>query len=242
MAKTKRVNAIDNLIDVVAKTILNVKTANLVLEDPDSLRFLDFFIKHTIDLQRYIGLFKIHYLPAATRSTFEAKKQIASSKYKSYLNFTKEDTRENVHETILLGYVGLYYKLESFVEGLGNQRQVIKETYLSDEDKHYEDFFKFLLSEFDLLRTDLKKDVNPRISRIRLICNKVKHDDGLISGPNDNLLNHMPGLIPDTKRRIRVSAEQFLMMLITSRIFLETFFNWSILFLSIIRFRKEVLL
>lgn len=210
MSNKKNTNIIDNLVDTIAETVLKGKGAEHLLNNPESLRFLDFFLRHIIDLQSYVGLFKMHYLPAANRSTFEAKKQISSSKYKTLFNFTEEDIKENIHETIRLGYVGLYHKLESFVEGLGKQRKVIKETYLEDDEENkFDDVFKYLLAEFGLLRTDFKKDINPRITRLRLICNKVKHDDGYIIGVNDALLNHMPGLIFDNERRIRIPAEIF---------------------------------
>ncbi len=110
--------------------------------------------------------------------------------------------------------MGLYHKLESFVEGLGNQSSVIKETYLEDdEDYRFDDIFKFLHSEFDLLRTDLKKDIkNPKINRIRLICNKVKHDDGIISGPDDKLVLANPIFLLDKGRRQGCLLKSFLLM------------------------------
>ncbi|MBD2716792.1 hypothetical protein KBK19_17235 [Microvirga sp. STR05] len=206
--KKKPVNAIDNLIDAVAGTILQGKNSDLFLREPENLRLLDFFIRHIADLQNFIGLFKTHYLPAANKSTVDARKQVASSKYKSFFDLTDEDLKENVYETVRLGYVGLYHKLEIFVEGVGNQRSVIKETYLEDDEEYkFENIFKFLHSEFGLLRTDLKKDINPKINRIRLICNKVKHDDGIISGADDKLVLSNPIFLLDKGRRLRLPAE-----------------------------------
>src|SRR5690606_5089483 len=132
-------------------------------------------IKSTSEMETFQSLFINYYIPASNKSIADSWNQISKSKYKHLLNISKEELKENLYETVRLGYVGLFHKYESYLKAL------IKATNF---------LFKNLKEENNLLSIEeyCKKkysiniykshDIFSITSRINYISNCIKHYDG----------------------------------------------------------------
>ena len=147
-------------------------------------------------------LFLNYYLPAAGKSISESWSEVSNSKYKYLLNLSKDDFKENLYETIRLGYVGLFHKYESHLKSL----VLAVETMLKE-----------LIEEFELLGIEeyCLKEFGVKIykshhlfyitNRVSYICNCIKHYD---SYPIKEPI-HRDFKYDDKSKRIEISKELF---------------------------------
>lgn len=168
-------NRIDSMIDQLIENFSKIKNFNLLIESEEGKKVFEFIVKSTSEIESFQTLFLNYYIPASNKAIADGWKDIKKSKYKDVLGIKQEDLKENLYETIRLGYVGLFHKYESYLKSLVEAvNYLIGELF---EDDQFIPIEKYCQKEFG---THLLKSHNLFYStkRISYINNCVKHYDG----------------------------------------------------------------
>jgi hypothetical protein len=113
-----------------------------------------------------------YFIPATNKAIFEVQREFQNSKYKFLLNTKELDFKETLYDTIRLAYVGLFHKLESFINDVEKIPDLIfGELYETQGTvvKWAKEQFKFDLRDWQQFYITHK---------INWVCNCVKHKDG----------------------------------------------------------------
>lgn len=116
--KKKKINSLDLIIENLADNLGNIRNFELLQESQEGRRLFDLVVKSTAEMESFQSLFLNYYIPASNKSISDDWSQVSNSKYKHLLNITKDDLKDNLYETIRLGYVGLFHKYESYLKAL----------------------------------------------------------------------------------------------------------------------------
>ena len=168
-------NTIDVLIEKLTIGFANTKDFGLLQETEEGQKMFDFIVKSISDMETFQSLFLNYYIPASNKSITDNWTQITKSKYKHLLNISKDDLKDNLFETIRLGYVGLFHKYESYLTAL-----VTATDFLMKEVKEENNLLSikgYCQKEFSVNIFKSHKKF-PIISRINYISNCIKHYDG----------------------------------------------------------------
>ncbi len=111
-------NPIDLLVERLADNFAKVKDFDKLQDSEEGKKLFDLIIKSTSEMENFQSLFLNYYIPSSNRSIADSWNQISKSKYKHLLNISKDQLKENLYETIRLGYVGLFHKYESYLKAL----------------------------------------------------------------------------------------------------------------------------
>ncbi len=175
MKKKPKSNPIDILVERLSVNFSQVKDFDKLQESDEGKRLFDLIIKSTSEMENFQTLFLDYYIPSANKSIADSWNQISKSKYKHLLNISKNELKENLYETIRLGYVGLFHKYESYLKSLVDATNfLLKE--LNEENN--------LLSIEEYCKKEFKINIFKShhifaiVSRINYISNCVKHYDG----------------------------------------------------------------
>lgn len=191
--KQKRVNPYDHYIEAWAQEL--AKNQDLSVGDAGSPA-VQFGITKVAELASFKSLFLHNYIPEAEKAVIQAKRDYKHSKYKELLDLGESDFRENVDETIRLGFIGLFHKYEAFVtqlllvadeliKGTGHDENVTVKTYAK--------------TEFGIIINDWK--ITPQIHFLNWVnvCNK--HHDGFpVKEPAPSFVENSRILFPKDKR------------------------------------------
>ncbi len=176
MKKPKKINSIDLLIEKLAIGFANTKDFEKLQESEEGQKMFDFLVKSISDMETFESLFLNYYIPASNKSIVDSWKQISESKYKHLLKIKKEELKENLYETIRLGYVGLFHKYESYLKAL------VKATDFLMTDVNQENNLlgieKYCKKEYGI-EIYKSHDLFPITNRINYVSICVKHYDGL---------------------------------------------------------------
>ncbi len=171
--KRKKKNKYDNLIEELIREFGKIQNLNLTYENEIGRKIFSFSTKRIAELSSYRTLFLNYYLKAASKAIVDNLKEIENSKYKKYLNITKEDLKENFYETIRLGYIGLFHKYENYIV------ELIEMAGLISEDcgiKNQISLVQYSKKEFNFEIKDWK--VSKFIEYINWVAICNKHYDG----------------------------------------------------------------
>ena len=138
-------------------------------------------------------------MSTAERRIFDAKKEYQNSRYKILNKTQKPDFEETLYEIIRLSYVGLFHKLENYVNDVLRLSDLVFDDVFETEGsvaKWAKDNFRFDFKDWrQFFITE----------RINWICNCVKHYDGFpIKEPKPIGFRYS-----DEKIRIKISPEEF---------------------------------
>jgi hypothetical protein len=174
MKKTK-INSLDIIIENLAENFSKIEDFDKFQESEEGKELFDFVIKSTSEMENFQSLFLDYYIPAANKSIADSWKLISTSKYRQLINTTKEELKDNLYETIRLGYVGLFHKYESYLKSLVNATNYLMKD-INQENKLLS-IEKYCKKEFgvDIFRSHHKFST---VSKINYICNCIKHYDG----------------------------------------------------------------
>jgi hypothetical protein len=201
MKRPKR-NSVDLYVEQLTKNFSKINNFHLLQESEEGKRLFDLIIKTNSDLNSLQTLFLNYYIPSANKSIVEGWNEISKSSYKQILNLTKEDLKENLYETIRLGYVGLFHKYESYLKALVSATDfLLMEINDISSLKSIKEYCK---TEFGV---DVHKSHNNFYvtSRIGYICNCIKHYDGYpIKEPV-----HKDFVNSNKSKKIEISKEVF---------------------------------
>ncbi|WP_438711287.1 hypothetical protein ACSTS3_22535 [Aquimarina muelleri] len=200
--KKRQINPIDLLIDNLSVNFAKINDFEKLQESEEGQRLFDLIVKSTSEMESFQALFLNYYIPAANRSIADSWTHISKSKYKSLLNISKQDLKDNLYETIRLGYVGLFHKYESYLKDL-----VAATNFLFAELREENNLLtleKYCKKEYniDIYKSHYQFDITKRVS---YICNCVKHKDSFpVKEPIHPDFKHS-----DRNKKIEIEKEIF---------------------------------
>lgn len=168
-------NPIDLLVEKLSENFAKVKDFDKLQESEEGKRLFDLIIKSTSEMENFQTLFLNYYIPSANKSIVDSWNQVSKSKYKYLLNISKDELKENLYETIRLGYVGLFHKYESYLKSLVDVTNfLLKEL---NEENNLLSIEEYCKKEFKI-NIFKSYDKFAITNRINYISNCVKHYDG----------------------------------------------------------------
>jgi len=174
MKKTKS-NPIDVLIERLSENFAQIKDFDKLHDSEEGRELWKLIVKSTSEMETFQSLFLNYYIPASNKSIVDSWNQISKSKYKHLLNISKEELKENLYETVRLGYIGLFHKYESYLKALVKAVNfLLKDLNEENELLSIEEYCK------KRYKVNIYKshDKFPITSRINYISNCIKHYDG----------------------------------------------------------------
>ena len=125
-------NPIDLLVERLADNFAKVKDFDKLQDSEEGKKLFDLIIKSTSEMENFQTLFLNYYIPSANKSIADSWTQISKSKYKHLLNISRDQLKENLYETVRLGYVGLFHKYESYLKALINATNFLLNLHFLD--------------------------------------------------------------------------------------------------------------
>lgn len=198
MKKIRR-NKIDLLIENLSAEFSKIPNFELTQTDSDANRLFNFIIARFSEIQDFKTLYQGYFIPSTNKAIVDARNEIRASFYKKALNVSDSQLKENYYDTIRLGYVGLFHKIENYVKDL-----LVEANLLFNEGKSGDDSIeKFYDKNYKFKFTDWYADL--WINKINWICNCVKHYDGYPKKePKYKFLSHLP-----ETEKIRINHDEF---------------------------------
>lgn len=167
-------NNIDLLIETLAVEFSKIPNFQFVNTDEDANDLFNFIIRRYSEINDFEVLYMNYYIPASSKSIVDGYNEIRNSKYRRLLNVSKDDLKENYYETIRLGYVALFHKIENF-----------KKELIIQANRHFNNFKENTTSIQQYIKErfsyNIEKDwkiENIYVEKVNWICNCVKHRDG----------------------------------------------------------------
>jgi hypothetical protein len=198
MKKTRK-NNIDQLINKLAIEFSKIPNFDLTQTDEDGNRLFNFVVSKFSEIQDFRTLYQRYFIPSTNKAIVDAKKEIRSSFYKNLLNVTESQIMENHYDTIRLGYVGLFHKIENYIKDLLKEANLLYNNGKTGNNS-IEEFFK---KEYNFKFNNWYSDF--WIQKINWISNCVKHYDGYpIKEPKYEYLKHLP-----ENEKIRIDHKEF---------------------------------
>lgn len=198
--KKNQQNFYDHFIEDLAHRFSQIPNFNLTQEDELGKKQFNFISRRFTEVHSIKTLFLNYYIPASTKAVSDDLNQINKSKYKHLLVISREELKENYYETVRLGYVAVFHKIESFV----NECIEMAEEVAFDPDiKSSTPLLKYAEKQLDFKIKNWR--MFPTIERINWVCNCVKHYDGYpVKTPKPLAYRH---LAEDSK--IKLSKDDF---------------------------------
>lgn len=200
--RNPKYNPIDLLVERLSGNFAKVKGFDKLQESEEGKRLFDLIVKSISEMENFQILFLNYYIPSANKSIADSWNQISSSKYKHLLNISKEELKENLYETIRLGYVGLFHKYESYLKALINATDFLAKDLKEENDLlNIQDYCKKVFGIKQITKSHHKFKITERVN---YISNAVKHADGF---HREEI--HRDFINPDINKRIEVNKETF---------------------------------
>lgn len=200
--RNPKYNPIDLLIEKLLENFAKGKDFDKLQESEEGKKLFDLIIKSISEMENFQILFLNYYIPSANKSISESWNQITTSKYKHLLNISKEELKENLYETIRLGYVGLFHKYESYLKAIIDATDFLfKDLREENGLLTIQDYCK---KEFGIKEITKSHHHFKITKRVNYISNAVKHNDGFHRSEI-----HPDFINPDTEKRIEVYKETF---------------------------------
>lgn len=199
MKKKKTPNKFDSLVERLIAEFIKIPNFDLTSTDEVANKAFNIITFRIAEVTSYKELVCQHFIPATNKSIFDAQKDFQNSKYKFLLKTRDLDFKETLHDTVRLAYVGLFHKLENYINDVIKLPELIfVELYETDGTvvKWAKDKFKFDIKDWQQFYITHK---------INWICNCVKHKDGFpVKEPKPLSFKYA-----DETQRIKVSPDDF---------------------------------
>ncbi|MES2798485.1 MAG: hypothetical protein V4638_00585 [Bacteroidota bacterium] len=195
----KNRNKIDLFIEKLGSEFSKIPNFNLTQEDPDGKELFNFIVSKFADLSDFKILYKQYFIPATNRARAATIHEIKSSHYLKILDIPKIDLEENYYDTIRLGYVGLFHKVENFVKDL----LILVNKVFNNGKKGKDSIESFVESRYGFKFNNWHGDLY--MKKINWIANCVKHYDGYpLKLPKYEYLTYLP-----EDQKIKIKQEDF---------------------------------
>jgi hypothetical protein len=203
MKKTNpKYNPIDLLVERLLENFAKVKDFDKLQESEEGKRLFDLIIKSTSEMENFQSLFLDYYIPSSNKSIVDSWNLVSKSKYKHLLNISKDELKENLYETIRLGYLGLFHKYESYLKSLVDAINFLLKGL--NEENNLLSIEEYCKKEFEI-NIYKSHDKFSITRRINYIANCVKHWDGF---PTKNPI-HPDFLNSNPDEKIKIEKEIF---------------------------------
>ena len=192
-------NKFDILVENLIVEFSKIPNFDLTQTDETANQVFKIISFRMAEITSYKDLVCQSFIPATNKAIFDAKKDFQNSHYKIYLNTKQLDFEETLYETVRLGYVGLFHKLENYINDVIKVSDLIFSSVYETEGsvaKWAKDRFEF----------DIKNWRQFYITeKINWICNCVKHKDSFpTKEPKPNIFRHL-----NENEKIRISPNIF---------------------------------
>lgn len=199
MKNKNSLNKFDALVESLIQEFIKIPNFDLTQTDEVGSKIFNTITFRIADISSYKDLVCQHFIPATNKAIFESKKDFQNSRYKVYLNSKSIDFQETLYDTIRLAYVGLFHKLENYI----NDVVVIPDLVFGNLYKTEGTVAKWAKDKFNFDIKDWQQF--PITYKINWICNCVKHKDGLpVKTPKPFDFQYL-----DETERIKIKPEQF---------------------------------
>lgn len=195
----KKQNQFDSLVENLVQEFTKIPNFDLTQTDEIANKLFNKITFRISDITAYKDLVCSHFIPATNKAIFNSKMDFQKSQYKHYLKTDNIDFKETLHDTIRLSYVGLFHKLENYVNDIVQMANLILDDNENSKisiEKWAKDEFDFSLKNWRQFKTTFK---------INWIANCVKHKDGFpIKEPIPEEYSNI-----DKSMRIELTKEEF---------------------------------
>jgi hypothetical protein len=198
MSKPK-LNSIDQLIINLSKEFSKISNFEITQTDKGANRLFNFVITKFSEIQDFKILYQKYYIPATNKAIAETKKEFKTSFYKKLINVSDILLKENYYDTIRLGYVGLFHKVENYV----NDLLIEANLHFNEGKTGPESIEKYFEKKYNFKFNNWYSDI--WLNKINWICNCVKHYDGFPKKePKYKYLSHLP-----ENEKIKINHQEF---------------------------------
>jgi hypothetical protein len=198
--KHKKQNPFDVLVENLINEFSKIKNFNLLSEDERGKQMFNFVTYRMSEITSMKALYANTFLPAVNRDIVESINQMKVSRYKAYFTIDKEQVKELYYDTIRMGYVQLFHRLENFYKDLLKMAN-----YLFNQDSTItiETYYK------EVYKVDIVKNwkKNFLCEKVNWVCNRVKHTDGF---PDDNYPIDVSEFLHPKGQRLKIEKEEFI--------------------------------
>lgn len=199
MKKKKQKTSFDELVERLIQEFNKIPNFDLTRTDEVGNSVFNIIAYRIAEVSSYKDLVCQHFIPATNKAIFEGKKDFQNSRYKAFLKTKDIDFQETLYDTIRLAYVGLFHKLENYINDVVRIPELIFCEHLEKEEtvaKWAKEKFQFDLKDWQQFYITHK---------INWICNCVKHKDGFpVKEPKPKFFQSI-----DETTRIRINPEEF---------------------------------
>ena len=199
MKKKKIPNKFDSLVERLIKEFIKIPNFDLTSTDEVANKAFNIITFRIAEVTSYKELVCQHFIPATNKAIFNAQKDFHNSRYKYLLKTRDLDFKETLHDTVRLAYVGLFHKLENYINDVIKLPELICGDLYETEGtvvKWAKDKFKFDIKDWQQFYITHK---------INWICNCVKHKDGFpVKEPKP-----LGFKFADESKRIKVTPDDF---------------------------------
>lgn len=197
--KRKPINKFDTLVDQLTQEFIKIPNFDLTQTDEVGNKVFNIVTFRLAEVTSYKELVCNHFIPATNKAIYDSKIDFQKSKYKVLLKTDQLDFQETLFDTVRLAYVGLFHKLENFINDVISLPELIMGDLYETEGtvaKWAKDKFNFDIKDWQQFCITHK---------INWICNCVKHKDGYpVKLPKPIAFQHA-----DENQRIKIKPEDF---------------------------------
>lgn len=199
MKKKHPLNKFDTLVDKLVQEFIKIPNFDLTSTDELGRKVFNIVTFRISDVISYKELVCHHFIPATNKAIFDSQRDFNNSKYKFLLHSKDLDFKETLYDTVRLAYVGLFHKLENYINDVIQLPDLIfGELYETKGTvaKWAKEKFNFDIKDWQQFYITHK---------INWICNCVKHKDGLpIKLPKPDRFKY-----EDETQRIQITPDEF---------------------------------
>ncbi len=199
MKKKRPINRFDSFVDRLVQEFIKIPNFELTQTDEIGNKMFNIITFRIAEVSSYKELVCNHFIPATNKAIFDSKLDFQNSRYKALLRTSQLDFQETLYDTIRLAYVGLFHKLENFINDVIQLPELIMGDLYETDGTVYnwaKDKFNFDLKDWRQFYITHK---------INWVCNCVKHKDGFpVKEPKPIGFQYT-----DEKQRIRIGPDEF---------------------------------
>jgi hypothetical protein len=197
--KKKPINKFDTLVDKLVLEFNKIPILDLTQPDNIGNKVFNIITIRLAEVSSYKDLVCSYLIPATNKAILDSKVVFQNSRYKVFFKTNQLDFQEILYETVRLAYVGLFHKLENFINNVVKLIELIMgDLYETDGT-----VFKWAKDKFNF---DIKDWRQFYITyKINWISNCVKHKDGFpVKLPKPKGFENV-----DESQRIKIKPNEF---------------------------------
>lgn len=199
MSRRKKINRFDTLVEKLIDEFIKIPNFDLTQTDEIGNKIFNIVTYRIAEITSYKDLVSSHFIPATNKAIFNAKRDFKNSRFKALLNTNDIDFHETLNDTIRLSYVGLFHKLENYI----NDVIEIPDMLFGELYETEGSVTSWAKEKFDFNIKDWRQFYITH--KINWVANCVKHKDGYpVKEPKPIGFKYV-----DETQRINIKPEDF---------------------------------